>query len=199
VAVIAERGAVHGLHTGRTRPWGALIVALLVIIDGKVDAVAGEELSAQRADRLKAGYLLNFLKFVEWPAPLKANPLTVCFVGGQGVRESLAAGIENTLIGDRHLAVRSLSDPATPVGCDVLYVEAATMPDGARAPNTGDAPILTVSDAKDFVRAGGMIELFTEANHLRFNINVGSARKSGLRISASLLQLAATVEQATPQ
>jgi YfiR/HmsC-like len=174
-------------------------VALLVAIGGGADAAGIADATIQRADQLKAGYLLNFVKFVEWPASVSANLLTVCFVGGKGVRDALASGIDTKMAGERHLAVRSLSDSDPPVGCNVLYIDAAMMPEGAHEPNTAESPVLTVSDAKAFAHVGGMIELFSDANHLRFNINIASAQKAGLHISSSLLQLAAVVEQATPQ
>jgi hypothetical protein len=172
------------------------LVALLAAIGGGAGAA---DTAVQRADQLKAGYLLNFVKFVEWPASVPSNLLTVCFIGGNGVRDALASGIDTKMAGERHLAVRTLSDSETPAGCNVLYLDAAMMPPGAHEPNTAESPILTVSDAKAFAHMGGMIELFSDANHLRFNINVASAQKAGLHISSSLLQLAAAVEQATPQ
>jgi hypothetical protein len=175
------------------------ITALLAVFGGgaRADGVA-DSTAQQHADQLKAGYLLNFVKFVEWPVSVPANLLTVCFVGAQGVRDALAFGIENKVAGERHLAVRTLADSELPVGCNVLYLDATAILAGARKPSTSDSPVLTVSDAKAFARLGGMIELFTDANHLRFNVNVASAQKAGLHISSSLLQLAAAVEQATP-
>jgi hypothetical protein len=198
-----SRGDAVRVAALRSNQWprrvGILIVSLFAIIGGRADLVAAaEESSAQRSDRLKASYLLNFAKFVEWPASVPGTPLTVCFVGGQGVFEELASGIERKVVGERHLAARKLSESEAPVGCDVLYLDATKMPEGARVPNTGEGPILTVSDAKAFAHSGGMIELFTDANHLRFNINVASAQKAGLHISSNLLELAAAVEQAQP-
>jgi hypothetical protein len=177
----------------------AIPVLALFVSAGVSAPSAAEEFAGRREAQLKSGYLLNFMKFVDWPASVPANLLTVCFLGGQDVRDALATGIENKLVGERHLTVRSLSNSEAPAGCDVLYLEAATIPNGMPASAPGEAPILTVSDAKDFARSGGMIELFTDANHLRFNINVASAQKAGLRISSSLLQLAAVVQQAKPQ
>jgi hypothetical protein len=175
------------------------VLALLPAISGGADAAGAADATLQRADQLKASYLLNFVKFVEWPASVPANLLTVCFIGGKGVRDALTSGIETKMAGERHLAVRTLSDSEPPVGCHVLYLDAAIMPEGAHEPSTAESPILTVSDAKAFAHMGGMIELFSDANHLRFNINVASAQKAGLHISSSLLQLATVVEQATPQ
>jgi YfiR/HmsC-like len=172
---------------------GIPVLALLVSTVGISWVNAAEESAARREAQLKAGYLFNFMKFIDWPASVPANLLTVCFQGGQGVRDALSSGIEDKVVGERHLTVRTLSASDTPVGCNVLYLDAAMLPNGVPAPPAGEAPILTVSDAKDFARSGGMIELFTDANHLRFNINVASAQKAGLRISSNLLQLAAVV------
>jgi hypothetical protein len=186
-------------RVGRVSRTSIYVLALLAAIGGGADAAGAPDTTVQRADQLKAGYLLSFVKFVEWPASVPANVLTVCFVGGRGVRDALASGIDGKMAGERHLAVRDLSDSEMPAGCNVLYLDAAMMPEGAHEPNIAGSPILTVSDAKAFAHIGGMIELFSDANHLRFNINVASAQKAGLHISSSLLQLAAAVEQATPQ
>jgi hypothetical protein len=176
-----------------------LLIVLLLALPGIVaHSAPGAETAAQRADRLKAEYLLSFVKFVEWPASVPTSFLTVCFAGGQGVLDAVAAEIESKSADERHLAVRKLSEAEQPAGCNVVYLDADHMAGAKRAPASGEAPILTVSDAKAFTHSGGMIELFTESNKLRFNINVENAQRAGLHISASLLQLAAAVEPKPP-
>lgn len=151
--------------------------------------------AAVRENELKAAYLFNFVKFVDWPASAADEALTVCFIGGKGVYDALADGIEAKRVGTRHLAMRVLEKTTSVQGCNVLYVEAAVEPDPSRVANVAELPILTISDTKDFALNGGMIAMFTESNRLRFSINVGNAQKAGLRISSSLLQLAASVER----
>ena len=153
-----------------------------------------DEADVRRETQLKSGYLLNFVKFVEWPPTTPDAPLTLCFLGGAGMRETLESGIENKRVGSRPLAVRQIQDSGKTEGCNVLYVEekwALTLAASREPP----PPMLTVSDAKGFARHGGIIELFTNENRLKFIINVDNARRAGLRISSRLLQLAATVEQ----
>jgi hypothetical protein len=146
--------------------------------------------AAVREHALRAGYLFNFVKFVEWPALASPGSLTVCFVGGAGIREAFASNLDSKRVGTRRLLVRDLANATATAGCDVLYLDSAV------APNRHEvaAAILTVSDSEDFVRNGGMIGLFTERNRLRFNINLENARQAGLRISSNLLQLASAVE-----
>jgi hypothetical protein len=165
---------------------------------------AADEADVRRETQLKSGYLLNFVKFVEWPTAASNEPLTICFLGAASMRETLAVGIESKLVGTRPLAVRQIDDSAKTDGCNVLYVDNMLYVEQKRALTLQIAsheprpPILTVSDAKDFAHNGGIIELFTDANHLRFIINVDNAHRAGLRISSSLLQLAAVVETGKP-
>jgi len=145
----------------------------------------------QRENQFKAAYLFNFVKFVEWPTDAPLETLTVCFLGGQGVHEALANGIEGKHVGGRKLTLRRLEQSATVDRCDVLYADAASVNISIAA----GLPVLTVSDAPQFAAKGGMIQLFTDNHRLRFVINVAHANQAGLRISSDLLKLAADVQQ----
>jgi hypothetical protein len=130
---------------------------LLALVLGASSACASE---ISREDQFKAAYLFNFLKFVEWPANVADDLLTVCFIGADGVHDTLAANIENKRAGTRRLAVRRLHSDNTLDGCNVLYIDANTGSNDPRAQIAREQPILTVSDAAGFARRGGMIELW---------------------------------------
>jgi hypothetical protein len=149
----------------------------------------------QREDALKAGYLFNFIKFVEWPAPGGADPFTICFLGNGGVHGQLAATLPTKRLGDRPIAARTLAPGEPFAGCQVLYVEGAQLDRTASAISARAPALLTVSDGTNFLREGGIIELFAEGNRLRFRISLDNARRANLRISSSLLQLASNVER----
>jgi YfiR/HmsC-like len=154
--------------------------------------------SMQAPDReaqLRAAYLLNFIKFVEWPSGVSTDFTTICFAGGDGVREAISTSTAGKPTGIRTFAVRAIGPGESVAGCHLLYVDAAQRGASERLAGVNSLPILTVSDARDFIHDGGVVELFTEGNHLRFNIGLGNARRAGLRISSSLLQLASHVEE----
>lgn len=168
-----------------------LLLAALAAANG---ARAGT--GADREDQFKAAYLFNFLKFVEWPASMPSDPITVCFVGADGVHDTLAAGIDGKRAAGRRLVLRRLEASTDLRGCHVLYIEAdAVATSTVMKTQAEDAPLLTVSDAPGFASSGGMIELFKVDNRLRFNIDVSHAHKVGLRISSNLLQLAVQVRR----
>jgi hypothetical protein len=161
-------------------------------------AVSAESPAPQRLDRLKAGYLVNFVKFIEWPASAPANELTLCFIGAEGVLNALPADLSDRLVAGRRLIVRELKPDELSTGCGVLYVDrTAATPHASvmQTPTLPGAGVLTVSDDANFIRQGGVIELFTEDNRLRFNINVQNAQRAGLKISSALLQLASSVDR----
>lgn len=175
------------------RYWRAAFAFALAIC-GTSSALAAVEAVERREAQFKAAYLFNFVKFVDWPSNA-TDVLTVCFVGGNGVFDALSEGIEAKRIGNRQLAVRRLDANATADGCNAIYLDELASTEISTVIAAKEAPILTISDAKAFIAKGGMIELFTDSNRLRFNINVDAAHKAGLRISSSLLQLAATVKR----
>ena len=165
-----------------------LAIALAVATAGRAIA----EDAPSRLDQLMAGYVLNFTNFVEWPESAHSEELLICVAGNTGLYSALRSGAENAPMRSRHVTVRAVSDAPSASGCHVLYIE-PTSP--LRVAQLGaSAPMLTVSAGKGFARSGGTIELFTQQNRLRFIINLENARRAGLRISSSLLQLAASVE-----
>jgi hypothetical protein len=165
-----------------------IVVALLL-----VGTAHAEDIPLERADQLRAAYLFNFLKFIELPHAT-AGTIRVCFMGARGVQDSLAASTVDKKIGTRSIAAAELPADGNWSGCDVVYLDAV---DDVRTALTYAAGnnALTISGASEFTKSGGIIRLFTEDNRLRFDINVGNARRAGLKISSDLLRLASHVEQ----
>jgi hypothetical protein len=168
------------------------IFCALVSIVIPMTSARADDSATGREDQFKAAYLFNFAKFVEWPPAAISETLTVCFLGGHGVYDALAVGIESKRVSTRRLLVRRLEPAASTDGCNALYLDAAA---AANPPPTATLPVLTISDAPGFASSGGIIELFTENHRLRFLINVDSAQHVGLRISSDLLKLAAGVRR----
>jgi len=147
-------------------------------------------------DRLRAAYLYSFAKLVDWPSAVEPGRFTFCFIGGRGVRDALVSGTAGRTLGTRAIATRNLGVAASPVGCQVLYVESPS--DGKVL--TGDAPtsVLTVGDTKPFIHNGGILALLEDHNHLRFDVNLDNARRAGVRIQPELLKAAASMDGAAP-
>lgn len=166
---------------------------------GMVMTLAGHATGADalpsREAQMKAAYVFNFLKFIEWQKPVSIETLEVCFLGAKDVLEALAISSTDKTVGSRRIAVRPMTTPDTDLSarCDVLYVDASE--DLTSQSPAHRESILTIGDADDFTEQGGVIRLHMESNRLRFTINVDNAKRSGLYVSSNLLKLATRVEQ----
>src|SRR5688572_3941732 len=111
-------GVQVGLYTG-TLLGIARLMALAALASWIVCSSRAwtAEPAVKREDQLKAAYLFNFVKFIEWPDSVPADILTMCFVGGEGVQGALAAGIENKRAGTRRLVARRLEATASATDC----------------------------------------------------------------------------------
>lgn len=143
---------------------------------------------------LKAAFLFNFVKFVEWPPqafPGARAPLTLCVYGEDPFGRTLDEVVRGEKVGERSLAVRRPDSLEALDGCHVLFVsrsEAERL--GGVLAQVGNRPVLTVSDTEGFLQAGGVINFVLEGSKVRFLINQKAAERNGLRISSRLLRLA---------
>ncbi len=144
--------------------------------------------------QVKAAFLYNFTKFVEWPpSAFAANPGTITL--GILEREPLAPALEalqGKEVQGRKLVVKRCRHAQELKTCQIFFASAAEEPALAAAMAAlKGLPVLIVTDeVDDFARLGGMINLIRQEDKIRFHIDVTNARRSGLKISSQLLKLA---------
>jgi hypothetical protein len=140
---------------------------------------------------VKAAYLYNLAKFVSWPTLAPGAELTVCVVGTDPFGPALDALAGRTV---QDWTLRVLRGPGTrePGRCQLAFV-AAPARDPALLAALAAAGTVTVSDAPDFMAAGGMVAIAIVDGHLQFEINLQPAEHSGVKFSAQLLKLARRV------
>ena len=139
--------------------------------------------------RVKAAYLFNFTKFVEWPAAAfdDGEPFSICVAG----RNPFGPALSETLSGERAAGLPLTARVVNPSGassCHVLFVPRGV----AAAPylrGVGRAPVLTVGESPGFVNDGGVINFVLEGGRVRFEINQATAARAQLKVSSRLLQL----------
>ncbi len=163
---------------------GAIIVALTAA------PLQAQETSLEY--QVKAAYLYNFVKFIEWPAAARRGTLTICIAGGNPFGGALDDIVRGESINGRAIAARAIGGPQP--GCDVVFVpRGVTAADYLRAART--APVLTVGESPDFVTQGGIINFVRDAGMIRFEIDRDAAARAGLQISSRLLRLAREPER----
>lgn len=165
-------------------------------------AVVGAEPPVLTEFEVKAGFVYNFAKFVEWPATAFSG-LNAPVVVGVLSEDTFATLLEQTLKGKaiqgRPCLIKKFNDLKGLGGCHLLFIggsEKKRLPEILAS--LKGAPLLTVSDMERFAQLGVVINLFKEQNSLRFEINVDAAARAQLRINPKLLQLARIVHDLKP-
>jgi len=167
---------------------------------------------AQQADEsdvraeysVKAAFLYNFGRYVEWPLeafPSPADPFVIVVFGDAplvGVLEAIAA--RKTISGRKIILRRYASAAEYRPPCHMLFVSRALsaeqQADVVRI--TQGTGVLSVGEAKGFVERGGIINFFVDGGRVHFEINVDAANRARLQMDAKLLSLGKRAQDRTP-
>jgi hypothetical protein len=147
--------------------------------------------------QVKAVFLYNFAKFVDWP-PESFRPgdatFVVGMVGSDPIEDDLKGILEGKTVKDRKITFRRIQDIADSRECQILYVAASEKKNLDRILQAvAGRPILIVSDMKNFIQLGGMIGFKLDDSKVRFDINQTVSSAANLKISAQLLKVAQVV------
>lgn len=146
---------------------------------------------------VKAAFLFNFTKFVEWPdgsfdAP--QAPIVVGIIGDDPFGNDLERIIAGQKVQGRSLVIRRERWGDDLRRCHVLFISASEHGHSSRIlESVQSAGVLTVSDMEGFAEGGGVIEFVIEQNRVRFVVNLDAATQDRLRLSAKLLALARVI------
>jgi hypothetical protein len=162
-------------------------------------AVWGET-PESREYMVKAGFLYNFAKFVDWPPESfksEASPLVLGILGVEPFGAALETLKDKTVKG-RRLVIRKLSRLENLEDCQILYISGSERGNLRAILGTlRNHNILTISDIDRFANLGGMIGLVNVGNNVNFEINLDTVQQSKLKFSSQLLKLAKII-QGTP-
>lgn len=155
--------------------------------------------AAESADQVKAAFLFNFARYVEWPEVAFASPesaIRICLIGGEGFRQILSAAVAGRTVGDRPVEVAPLGSLDDAARCHLLFFEEDAVAQGASvAERIGSQAVFTISDRAGFAADGGIANFILVEQKIRFEINPRAAKRAGLKISSSLLRLAKIVDE----
>ncbi len=148
--------------------------------------------------KIKAAFLLNFAKFINWPDgsfPGDGQFFKICVLGNNPFASALDA-IESRTIGNRKIDLCYVDDIQQAVNCHLLFISGSEKSNLQTIFKVLDGHgIIMVSDIHGFADLGGIIEFVTKDNKLAFIINLAKAREQGLEIHSALLNLATEVIQ----
>ena len=147
--------------------------------------------------KIKAVFIYNFAKFVEWPAeepPKPDNILTLCVLGDDPFGANFNV-IKGKTIKGRTVESKTIMSIEKAKNCDCLFISDSEKNNLAKIlGELKDHKVLTISDMDGFLEAGGIIQFVLEKSKVRFLINMGAAKRAGFKVSSKLLELAKKVK-----
>lgn len=149
--------------------------------------------------KIKAALIYNFLKYTEWPDESKAKKLYLGILSEDEDLHKIFKSLEGKLVKSRAVTVVRLKEKdlltGSPRRIDVLYIPKSKKKiaiEKVLAKLRGKA-VLTIGETKEFLDIGGVINFLKEDNHIRFEINLDTARAAKLQLKTTLLKLAKKV------
>lgn len=181
------------IHTGFFANCLATAIRIFLLICLIVNPAHSEE---NLEYKIKAAYLYNFTKFITWPETTLPS-FNICLVGIDPFNELLDSLETKQALGKpirifRYHNIKQVRD------CHIVYFSNIDAPSPTTLPLTllvGSLDnSLTVSSQSFFAESGGMIGFVLEEDKVRLHINLKALKKSGLGISAKLIEVSTLVE-----
>ncbi len=175
--------------------YGICPIASSVLSGGVGKAYADSR--SEREYQIKAAFLYNFTKFVEWPADRFTDdsaPIILCVFGKDPFGAILDDTVTGKTVNGRHIDIIRIDSVDGLDSCHVLFVGLSERERLRQViAISHGANVLTVGDADDFIEFGGVISLIKRANKIRFEISLAAAKQAQLKLDLKLLKLASSV------
>jgi len=191
-------GASVDMARGRTSFWRALCLTVLLVVMGhSLESPAQQQDVIDREPEIKAAYLYNFGRYVEWPATAPpagdSGPpdFVIGVVGDTSVIAPLRTIAATKKVGARAIVIRQFRAERDFRPCQELFVPAGQNPElvAEILKKARGTATLIVGDEVGFALKQGQIGFYTDENNMKFEINAAAAAKAGLKISSKLLSL----------
>lgn len=183
-------------HTSFIRPRVLWLLAVIVLA---LYANAPAGAAPLKEKQLKAAYLYNILKFVEWPATTDEDarvPFSIGIMHDDVLRQELEVIVKGRRINGRDIVIVDVTTVEQAGAVHLLFVPAGQESQfSSMQPQLRELPILDVGESARFASIGGTIRLTQVGDKLRFEINMTPAERAGLKISVQLQKLAALVRR----
>lgn len=144
---------------------------------------------------LKAAFIYNFSKFVDWPDSALSVKKEFCIatLGRTPLDRELAA-LSGKIVHGRSIVFRKLNAPEEAAQCQVVFISSSELAKlEAVLDAVRDLPVLTIADRDDFCKKGGMLSLDIEKGKIVFDVNFREAQRARLKPNPQLLRLARRV------
>lgn len=171
--------------------------AAFLVIGGLWPAATHAGPGPQSVAHVEAAFVYQFTRYVEWPEESfkrTGNAYVIAVVGDRELSEALSKLVSDKDDGERAYLVSYVEDANEAPFAHIVFIGGDSNPtDALNAGLDFEGQALTVGEHETFTRAGGIMRLYEDNSRLRIEVNIDAAKRSRLKISSKLLDLARIV------
>ena len=197
MGLIQHHAAVPSQGRRCRRAWLGALVGVVFLLGAATLARAADAAAALEY-KVKAGYLFNFAKFVEWPAtmvPTADKPFVIAVLDGGEAAPVLEQSFAGKSVNGHPVLVKSVPAGSVPKDAHILLVtRAAGLTAEAVRDALGATATLLVGETEQFAERGGTIGFVRDEESIRLTLNLERAAEAGLKVSAKLASVARPVK-----
>ena len=150
---------------------------------------------AQSHDKVYAVFVMNFAKYIMWPANRTSGEFVIGVLGNSSIMEELKAAAAVKTIGSQKITVKDCKTSKDVDGCHLIFVAESKSSLVAEVITRLSAePTLVVTEKEGLAKKGGGISFAESSGKMRFEINKTAIEKKGLSVSSALSNLGVVVE-----
>jgi hypothetical protein len=144
---------------------------------------------------LKAAFIYNFTKYIEWKESGEQNEFIIGVIGSSPISDPLAELVKSETVDNKKITIKRFNKPADITFCHILFIsQNSSIPlDDILAKTTGKG-ILIISEQDGYAEQGTGINFVIVNRKLKFEANVKAINAAGLTASSQLLKLAIIIK-----
>jgi hypothetical protein len=172
-----------------------LLCTSMLLVSLLPDAQSSAQVATEY--QVKAAYVYNFTKFIEWPRDDAAqgnSPLRLCVLDDKQFELTLRDVVNGKSVGPHPVTVMQVHAAGQARNCSILFISSSHSKEAARVvEELKDTSVVTVGEMEGFMEAGGMINFVLDNDRVHFQVNERAAEHAGLHVSSRLLNVAKQV------
>ncbi len=141
-------------------------------------------------EKVKALFIYNFIKNVEWPQNNAQGDLIVGVLGSNAMKGELESLTSTQRVGNQAIKVKTFSSPDEVTNCHVLYVSPGKSGQIANlSSKLNNQSTLIISDGRNGIAQGAGINFTINDDKLKFEISKNRIEQHGMKVSSNLVKM----------
>jgi hypothetical protein len=167
------------------------LIFLLVL---QVFAVTATAQSQEQEFNLKAVFIYNFTKYIEWESDPNSSEFIIGIVGYSGIDKPISEISKLYLAKNKRIVIRHFIRPEEIGTCHILFIPKGCPYSLSSVLDRVGKGTLTVSEESGYAKQGTAFNFFVSNEKIKFEANLKAIYAAGLKAGAQLLKLAQIVD-----